>query len=369
MSLEQQILERSKEISTDAYTMSVGEMISLYKSKEIDLHPEFQRFFRWTDSQKSKFIESLILGIPIPSLFVSQKPDGTWDVIDGLQRLSTILQLTGDLLDEDGSRVPPLVLGKTHYLSELENMRWTVSDAPELELPQIAKMKIKRARLDLKIVLNTSDASAKYELFQRLNTGGSIATDQEVRNCLLLMINREFYTWFSELGDDPAFQSCLPLSDRAFQERYDLELLARFFALRTVPDDVLRRIGDIGEFTTEKVVGFAGDKHFDYEREGKAASRTFQMLNETLGEDAFRKFDPDKNRPLGPVLISAFEVLALGIGHYAHDPGYTVDGERIRNIHEDLWKNEAFLRGSGTGIRAATRIPITVGLGRKLFAQ
>ena len=58
MDLEKQILQKSKEISTDAYAMSVGEMISLYKDGEIDIHPEFQRFFRWTPSQKSRLIES-----------------------------------------------------------------------------------------------------------------------------------------------------------------------------------------------------------------------------------------------------------------------------------------------------------------------
>jgi hypothetical protein len=110
MDLETQILQRSKEISTDAYAMSVGEMISLYKEGELDIHPEFQRFFRWTPGQKSRFVESLLLGIPFPSLFVSQNPHGTWDVIDGLQRLSTILQLTGDLRDVNGEPVAPLVL-------------------------------------------------------------------------------------------------------------------------------------------------------------------------------------------------------------------------------------------------------------------
>ncbi len=63
---------------------------NLYTDNELDLHPEFQRFFRWKPSQKSRFIESLLIGIPIPSIFVYQREDGVWDVIDGVQRLSTI---------------------------------------------------------------------------------------------------------------------------------------------------------------------------------------------------------------------------------------------------------------------------------------
>jgi Protein of unknown function DUF262 len=92
MSLEQQIATKAKEIHTDGYPMSIGEVISLYKDSDIDIHPEFQRIFRWTTDQKSRLIESILLGIPIPSIFVSQRPDGVWDVIDGVQRLSTIFE-------------------------------------------------------------------------------------------------------------------------------------------------------------------------------------------------------------------------------------------------------------------------------------
>ena len=90
--LQQEIDEKKKEIFTDGYPMSIGELSSLYSENELDIHPEFQRFFRWTTLQKSKLIESILLGIPIPSIFVSQREDGVWDVVDGLQRLSTIFQ-------------------------------------------------------------------------------------------------------------------------------------------------------------------------------------------------------------------------------------------------------------------------------------
>ena len=66
MGLRSEIEARRKEIRTDAYPMSVGEWISLYERDEIDIHPEFQRFFRWTEEQKTNLIESILLGIPIP---------------------------------------------------------------------------------------------------------------------------------------------------------------------------------------------------------------------------------------------------------------------------------------------------------------
>ena len=61
------------------------------------LRPEFQRVFRWSDAQKSRLIESVLLGIPLPSIFASQKNDGRWEVIDGLQRLSTLFETAGEL--------------------------------------------------------------------------------------------------------------------------------------------------------------------------------------------------------------------------------------------------------------------------------
>src|SRR5437870_10728564 len=88
MGLKDEIAQRRAAIHTDGYPMSIGELINLYRDGELDIHPEFQRFFRWSNEQKSRLIESLLLGIPIPSIFVSQRENGVWDVIDGLQRLS-----------------------------------------------------------------------------------------------------------------------------------------------------------------------------------------------------------------------------------------------------------------------------------------
>jgi len=87
-----EIKTKAKEIHTDAYPMSIGELMTIYRDKDLDIHPEFQRFFRWSELQRAKFIESILLGIPIPSLFVSQRDDGVWDVVDGVQRLSTIFE-------------------------------------------------------------------------------------------------------------------------------------------------------------------------------------------------------------------------------------------------------------------------------------
>ena len=102
--LQKQIDARRKDIHTDSYQMSIGELQNLETSGDLDIHPEFQRFFRWTPEQKARWIESILIGIPLPSIFVSQANDGTWDVIDGLQRLSTIFEFMGILKDENNAQ-------------------------------------------------------------------------------------------------------------------------------------------------------------------------------------------------------------------------------------------------------------------------
>src|SRR6266851_3082575 len=116
MGLQDEITSQSVQIKTDAYSMSIGELLNLYRDEELDVHPEFQRVYRWTPFQKSRLIESLLLGIPIPPIFVAQRKDGIWDVVDGVQRLSTIFQFMGELRDEDGKLLEPLVLEKTKFL-------------------------------------------------------------------------------------------------------------------------------------------------------------------------------------------------------------------------------------------------------------
>ena len=134
MGLQIEIDKMREEIRTDDYPMSIGEWMSIYRDGELDIHPEFQRFFRWSPTQKTKLVESILLGIPLPPIFVSQREDGKWDVIDGLQRLSTIFQFAGILRKEDDSYESPLILEGTKYLPSLENKVWDEEIAKKVSL-------------------------------------------------------------------------------------------------------------------------------------------------------------------------------------------------------------------------------------------
>src|SRR3954470_3742206 len=137
--LETQIAEARRSISSDGYPMSIGELTSLYRNGELIIRPEFQRLFRWSALQKSRLIESILLGIPLPSIFVAQTEAGKWELVDGLQRVSTILELQGELKDKTGKAIETLVLQKTKYLPALEGRMWERSD-PAMRLSEAQRL-------------------------------------------------------------------------------------------------------------------------------------------------------------------------------------------------------------------------------------
>jgi hypothetical protein len=146
-----------------------------------------------------------------------------------LQRLSTIFQFIGVLRGENEELVEPLTLSGTRYLPTLEGCVWEDEEHPERDLGREPQLLIKRSKIDVKIVLRESDEQSKYELFQRLNTGGSPLSDQELRNCVVIMLNAGFYHWIDDLAKYANFQDCASISDRLRDEQYDLELVTRFW--------------------------------------------------------------------------------------------------------------------------------------------
>ena len=164
---------KRKEIRSDSYSMSVGEWISLYEQEEIEIICKFQKGFRWSDRQKTALIESILVGIPIPAIYVYQRKDGIWEVVDGLQRLSTIYQFVGILKDENGNLIPPLTLQATEYLPSLVGKIWNDIEYPEGSIQGLTpnqRLLIKKAKIDVQIMLSRSNNQLKYDLFHRLNT-------------------------------------------------------------------------------------------------------------------------------------------------------------------------------------------------------
>jgi Protein of unknown function DUF262 len=371
VSLQDEIDARRKEIKTESYSMSLGELSNLYVEGDLDIHPEFQRFYRWSEDQRSRLIESLLLGIPIPSIFVYQrKSDAVWDVIDGLQRLSTVFELMGVLKDENGNLMEPSRLRPTRYLPSLAGKAWEGQDGTD-SLDEVQRRLIKRASLDLKIVSRESDPETPFELFQRLNSGGTQLSPQELRNALLIMVNRDFYFWLKELQEMEVFQVAVSPSDRAQEEQYDLELVLRFFALSEASDDRLRQIGDVTEFLTDTGVTMANDENLDKDRLRQEFRDTFEILAEALQDDSFRRYDAEKGRFLGNFSVSSFEAATAGVRRNLEGLKAMDNGERsefVRDRVKSLWSDDRFRQNARGGVRASSRIPKIIPLGRDLFA-
>lgn len=368
MGLQEEIDLKLNEIKTDSYPMSIGEIVSLYKEGELEIHPEFQRFFRWSPIQKTKLIESILLGIPIPSIFVSQSKEGIWEVVDGLQRLSTIFEFMGILKDENGNKLPASKLKKTKYLPSLEGKYWDNPSETENSFTSAMRMFLKREKIDIKIVKRESDSGVKYELFQRLNTLGSKLSDQEVRNCIMVMIDKSFFQWLSNLAKYEPFLNCLSLADRLLNEKYNEELALRFFIFKNIDINDIKGVQDLGEFITKKMIKFANQENFNKELEENVFKKTFKLLNETIEENSFKQFNKSKGRFEGKFLISAFESIAIGLGNNINLWENTQNKKDIlEGKIKSLWENDNFNRRSGSGINVTLRVPTIVPLGKEIF--
>ncbi len=361
MTLQSEVDEQRRTIRTDGYPMSINELATMYREHELELHPEFQRYFRWSDKQKSRLIESLLLGIPIPSFFVHQRTDGVWDVVDGLQRLSAIFQVMGILRDVDGELLPPLTMTGTKYLPSLEGRRWGANEADLDGIGGELQRLLKRSKFDIKIVLRESDADTRLELFQRLNTGGTHLSPQELRNCQILMVSADALNKLREMSQAPDFQDVVALSDRNLEEQYDVELVVRFMVLR---QHTTEGLGALGEMLDNEIIEIASDDDFDWDHERDVFDRTFALLKESLGLNAFRKCGEDGQDYTGGFIVSLFEIFALGVGfHLEHG---NISSEQLATAHSGFWAQQDVLaqfRGRQAGDRLRTTLP----MGRDLF--
>ena len=351
--------------------MSVGELVNLYRDEELVIRPEFQRLFRWELDQKSRLVESILLGIPIPSIFVLQREDGVWEVIDGLQRLSTILEFMGELRDEyTGKLKKASILSGTQYLDRLQGIAFE-DDVPgsKASLTPGQRLAFKRAKVDVKILLPETDEQAKFELFDRLNTGGSPLSAQEIRNAQLLMRDESFYNWLEKLRINEDFQSTVTITERLYDEAYDMELVCRFFALSRSTNSELKSIGNIDSFLSSKIFSAIDDQKFSRRSQARKFSRTFKLLANTVGDSAFKRHDG--SRFLGAFSVSAFETIAVGIGENI-EAWETQEAAKPGSVEKQIvawWQDGEFRSGSGSGIRASTRLPKTLPAARRFFTK
>lgn len=227
MEISAEIQKYRQEIKSERMDMSFGEIINMYRDKEIIISPEYQRAFRWDEQRQSDFIESILLGIPFPSIFVATNPDGKWELIDGLQRVSTVLSFFNELKDEDGKSYPKNGL-KLVEGSMLKGLKDVTIDTLPLEY----KLQIKRTPCRVEIILKESEFKMRYELFKRLNTGGEGLSRQEIRNCIFRGLDGRYSEFVSELSQNDIFREIVNISISNEEKMYYEELVLRYLTLK-----------------------------------------------------------------------------------------------------------------------------------------
>lgn len=363
--LTEEIEKKKVEYRTDSYPMSIGELINLYNDGELIVNPDFQRYFRWSNTQKSRLIESILLGIPIPSIFLFQRDDGTWEVVDGLQRISTLIQFMSELPEvDDIPKKERLRLEGTKYLPSLEGMVWEKINEGDIELPNHLKLNIKRSKLNLSIILNDSGSDAKFDVFQRLNTGGSFASDQEVRNSIMIMVNKDIFNWFKELSRNEDFENTISLSDRLYDEQYPMELVLRFIALLKYEYVPKKELKDFFDEVTETILN---DNGFDYSGIKSEFDNLFKILNDVVADDAFKRYDRTKFK--GKFLESAFEAITIGLASNIQNYTFPTDNDFLLNKIKVLHSDSTFRSFTGSGSNARTRIPRLLPFAKDYFKK
>jgi hypothetical protein len=197
-------------LRTQAYDKSVGDLVTMVKAGEIVLDPDYQRNYIWENSKASLLVESFLLNVPIPIIYVSEESDGRWSVVDGLQRLTSLRRFFDD----------EFKLSKLEVFQELNGI-------PFSKLPPKAQRTLKNGILRIIVMLQESHPEIKYDIFQRLNRGSIRLNEQELRNCLY---RGEMTNALRESRKDKVFLGLIGL--KAPHPRFnDEELILRCLAM------------------------------------------------------------------------------------------------------------------------------------------
>ncbi|MDB6067608.1 MAG: hypothetical protein JWR26_3816 [Pedosphaera sp.] len=368
--INDEIERAQRNVKTDAYQMSVGEVINMYKDGELLINPSFQRLFRWEVGQKSKLIESLLLGIPVPSIFVFEKEDSKWELIDGLQRVSTLLEFMGLLKKPDTLELlSPSILEGTNYLPSLSNAVWEkseliaeVSMEQQKPLDKPLQLAIRRSRLTVEILKRPSSNSTKYDLFQRLNAGGTPANPQELRNCVVIMANAHYFQFMKQLAENEDFRKVIAVTSDQIEKQKHFEYLSRFLVHTYVPYDGKL---DIEEFIDHGLVKLAEAN--ETALSAACFAETFDLLSSLYGDDALRRIT--NGTPSGRVGLAAFECIAVGIAKNITHIKAKQDPKAFVQIRvKELWEFRNVDQFFAQGLRGTTRIQRTIPFGQDWFA-
>lgn len=285
---EAEIVDRSRRIEFYMTEYSV-ELLAEKMAREEFVIPSYQREFTWEPLRKSRFIESLIMGLPIPFLFFWEMGDGKLEIVDGSQRLRTLQEYILGSLELVQLEELPSLTGT--YFSDLSPSR---------------QLKIKNRSIRGIVLNEHADDQARFDMFERINTGSKVANTAEVRRGAL---RGPFQDMVVELSKLPLFAELAPVSGKSERERIPEELVTRFFAygdgLASYRDSPSRFIF---EYTRKMNVGFAADATLS----DQYRQRFIRMLEfvQKAFPNGFRKLSNPDTTPR-----ARYEAIAIGSDH------------------------------------------------------
>ncbi|GGR64903.1 hypothetical protein GCM10008959_28810 [Deinococcus seoulensis] len=203
--------------------LSFREIISQYAEGDI-LKPQLQRHYVWDKSEASRFIDSILMGLPVPSVFFAKTPDEKMLIIDGYQRIMTVYDFVRGIFSGDS---------KTFALTNSDkiNKRWRGKSF--LELSDIEQRKIKNTTIHCIIFIQTApkdNDTSMYQIFERINTSGRTLMPQEIRNCVYFgKLNEALF----EMNENSAWRTLFG-SEVADSRMRDMELILRYFAIKDI---------------------------------------------------------------------------------------------------------------------------------------
>lgn len=290
--LQEQIQKERRLVSFDSYDISVRQLAEMFGAGNIFVPPEYQRQFLWDPERQSHLIESLFLGIPVPSLFMATNTDSTWEVVDGVQRICTIAHFIGskDLL-AIVKRPEPLRIIGLEKIPALDNLAYD-------DLPSTLQLMFGTRPVRVTVLNDKSDSNVRFDLFERLNTGGIILSPQEIRNCVY---RGPFNDTIKELSKEADFVAVTNLQPADEKNGTREEMVLRFFAF----------LNNYGNFE-HSVKGFLNDYMKANantpvsDKEIQLFKKTFHFLRKELPSGIVRG-----NRKVTP--INLYEAISVGV--------------------------------------------------------
>jgi hypothetical protein len=278
-----------RDLVTSVVDYNLGSLAELVNKEKIDLAPRYQRRYRWDAKRQSKLIESFLMNVPIPPIFLNEDRYGTYAVIDGKQRLFAIREFIRGRLKLRGLEVFEEVNGKT-----IDSMPSRLRDILET-----------RATIRAIIILPQSQPAVKFEVFKRLNTGGVRLNPQEIRNS---SYPGPLNNLILDLSVRPEFHALLSIRDKdrsaIYREMRDAEFVLRFFTFRETWDSFsggMMRHMDEFMLDNQRVEG----RPLAMFRED--FEQTLGAVEAAFGDHAFQRWVPDKESWRRQVLASLFD--------------------------------------------------------------